>query len=69
MKYLNIIGQTLLTMACCVAFNLFCDKFWFKEKMDLYHVGGAVFRGLVIGLAMTALKHRRKSRISAQLDR
>lgn len=69
MKYLNIIGKALLTIACCIAFNLFCDKFWFKEKMDIYHIGGAVFGGLGAGLAITAFKIKAKKRISTEPNR
>jgi len=65
MKNLNKVGKALLTIVYCISFNLLTDKFWFKEKMDLYHVGGAIFCGIGTGLFLTYLFNRRKTRTAS----
>lgn len=62
MKNLNKVSKALLLIAYCISSNLLLDKFWFKEKMDLYHVGGAIFSGITGGLILAYLFNRQKTR-------
>ncbi|MES2427412.1 MAG: hypothetical protein V4560_10590 [Bacteroidota bacterium] len=42
------------------------NRFLFEEKMDAYHIGGAIFGGICSGLSFTFLPNRVKRRATMQ---
>jgi hypothetical protein len=60
---LNKVRQIIQKIIFCITVNLLCTKFLFNDKLDAYHVGGAIFCGIFTGLTLSYFPPKKKKAI------